>query len=661
MELGFRCFSWRIWVWALATRVRQFRIFLSSPGDVAEERDIARDLIKDVLPYSPFIRGRAAFDVVSWDDPHAAPGLDAHLTPQEAINRQLPKPSECDIVIVILWSRMGTPLPDNITKAGGSACQSGTEWEFLDGASGTGVTLLFRRTEEPVIGARDPKLQEKLAQLEKVDAFFEQFRQADGSLSGSVAAYETVDGFRTLLRQNLESVFSGLLGDAFCEELGVTKAAVETMLTILKEQEVSPEQLEAKLKEIAERHVALTERLHELSRSNDEPEVAQKREQAAEAIERGDYDRAEALLAEAVAIDRSAIGEQQEALDHRKLSAAATIGQQGALEKTRLNYRKAAAYFAEAAGLVQDVDADARLSYLMKQASVLDDHGSEFGDNLALVKAIEVYRVVLEERPRDCVPLDWAVTQNNLGNALWTLGARDSGPLRLEEAVSAYRSALEEYTRDRVPLDWAKTQNNLGAALSTLGVRESGPLRLEEAVTAYRSALEEQTRDHVPLDWAAIQNNLGTALQTLGARESGPLRLEEAVTAYRSALEERVRDRVPLDWAKTQNNLRTALSTLGARESGTLRLEEAVSAYRAALEELMRDRVPLDWAMTQNNLGETLKILGERTCRKDQLDAALEAVRNAAEVFLDEAGMMHHEDAFKQRIAEIEAAITRLS
>ncbi|MGI9506599.1 MAG: hypothetical protein ACR2RE_26455, partial [Geminicoccaceae bacterium] len=66
-------------------------------------------------------------------------------------------------------------------------------------------------------------------------------------------------------------------------------------------------------------------------------------------------------------------------------------------------------------------------------------------------------------------------------------------------------------------------------------------------------------------------------------------------------------------------------------------------------------------AMTQNNLGETLKILGERTCRKDQLDAALEAVRNAAEVFLDEAGMMHHEDAFKQRIAEIEAAITRLS
>jgi hypothetical protein len=40
--------------------------------------------------------------------------------------------------------------------------------------------------------------------------------------------------------------------------------------------------------------------------------------------------------------------------------------------------------------------------------------------------------------------------------------------------VAAYRAALEERTRDRVPLDWATTQNNLGTALATLGARESG-------------------------------------------------------------------------------------------------------------------------------------------------------------------------------------------
>ena len=55
--------------------------------------------------------------------------------------------------------------------------------------------------------------------------------------------------------------------------------------------------------------------------------------------------------------------------------------------------------------------------------------------------------------------------QNNLGNALRTLGERESGTARLEEAVTAYRAALAERTRDRAPLQWAMTQNNLGSAL----------------------------------------------------------------------------------------------------------------------------------------------------------------------------------------------------
>jgi exonuclease VII small subunit len=74
----------------------------------------------------------------------------------------------------------------------------------------------------------------------------------------------------------------------------------------------------------------------------------------------------------------------------------------------------------------------------------------------------------------------------------------ESGTERLEEAVAAYRDALEELTHERVPLDWAATQNNLGNALTTLGERESGTARLEEAVAAYRDALEELTRENAP-------------------------------------------------------------------------------------------------------------------------------------------------------------------
>ena len=39
-----------------------------------------------------------------------------------------------------------------------------------------------------------------------------------------------------------------------------------------------------------------------------------------------------------------------------------------------------------------------------------------------------------------------AMTQNNLGNALQTLGERESGTERLEQSVTAYRAALEEFT-----------------------------------------------------------------------------------------------------------------------------------------------------------------------------------------------------------------------
>ena len=41
------------------------RVFLSSPGDVADERALARRVLKDELPYDPFLRGQVTFDAVS--------------------------------------------------------------------------------------------------------------------------------------------------------------------------------------------------------------------------------------------------------------------------------------------------------------------------------------------------------------------------------------------------------------------------------------------------------------------------------------------------------------------------------------------------------------------------------------------------------------------
>src|SRR5262249_13362827 len=108
-------------------------------------------------------------------------------------------------------------------------------------------------------------------------------------------------------------------------------------------------------------------------------------------------------------------------------------------------------------------------------------------------------------------------------------GEPESGTANLEEAIAAHREALKGLTRERAPLDWARKQENLGNALLTLGQRESGTERLEQAIAAYREALKEWTRKRAPLDWARNQENLGNAQLTLGQRESGTERLEQAV------------------------------------------------------------------------------------------------------------------------------------
>ena len=89
-----------------SAKTQVFRIFLASPGDVQDERDLARVVI-DQIRHERAFRDRLCIEIIAWDQLPT----DAGLTLQEAIKQGLPKPSECDLVVVIIWSRMGTPLP----------------------------------------------------------------------------------------------------------------------------------------------------------------------------------------------------------------------------------------------------------------------------------------------------------------------------------------------------------------------------------------------------------------------------------------------------------------------------------------------------------------------------------------------------------------------
>jgi tetratricopeptide (TPR) repeat protein len=117
------------------------------------------------------------------------------------------------------------------------------------------------------------------------------------------------------------------------------------------------------------------------------------------------------------------------------------------------------------------------------------------------------------------------------------LGQQEGGTGRLEEAIAAYRAALKERTRERVPLDWAQTQNNLGNTFAMLGQREGGTARLEEAVAAYQVALEELMRERVPLDWAVTTGSQGRSLMLLAERGGDLSTAEQALSQITAALE----------------------------------------------------------------------------------------------------------------------------
>lgn len=179
------------------------RIFLASPGDVIAERQAARDLLEQ-LEREPLVRRQFTIEAVSWDDPDAPAPMLATLTPQQAVVRALPRPSECDLTVVILWGRMGTPLAER--KPDGTPYASGSEWEFEDARRAGRPILVYRRTTALPEATDEASTQQRAA----VARFFGRFTGPDGTLTGGYAAYETVEQFTDRLRKDVQSLLPTL-------------------------------------------------------------------------------------------------------------------------------------------------------------------------------------------------------------------------------------------------------------------------------------------------------------------------------------------------------------------------------------------------------------------------------------------------------------------
>lgn len=177
----------------------QVRIFVSSPADVDHERAIVKDVIErlaqEYLPYFPL---RA----ILWEE--------EALTADRTFQAGLTQPSECEIVLVILWARLGSPLPDNPYRG-----MTGTEWEFVDAVTNSSMAglpevLVYKKASPKLVDITDAEAaQEAIADRRRLDNFFRtHFFHQDNTFKRAFRTFDSDAQFRELVEVQLRKLLN---------------------------------------------------------------------------------------------------------------------------------------------------------------------------------------------------------------------------------------------------------------------------------------------------------------------------------------------------------------------------------------------------------------------------------------------------------------------
>ena len=193
---------------------RTIRIFISSPADVRPERLKAEQIVARLD--REFIY-HFHVEAVLWErEPLVA---SRHFNDPENI----PQPRGTDIVVVILWSRLGVPLPEEERFRGavsGRMPVTGTEWEFEDALASARERnvpdlLLYRKTARISADLDDEvALDEARAQRASVQDFIGRWFRADSG-PGYTAASHSFDAtaeFERLLYEHLRALLERRAG-----------------------------------------------------------------------------------------------------------------------------------------------------------------------------------------------------------------------------------------------------------------------------------------------------------------------------------------------------------------------------------------------------------------------------------------------------------------
>jgi WD40 repeat protein/ABC-type iron transport system FetAB ATPase subunit len=182
----------------MGAELPRVRVFLSSPADVAPERDIAeRAVVRLAGIWKDYLR----LELKRWERDH----YEAVRSFQAAIGEM----AEYDIFIGILWKRIGTSLPvDEFRRPDGSPYESGTVFEIemaiASGAKqGRPKVYVFRSTA-PVLFAAETAEQDQRQYALLQQWWNRTFRDTEGHFPRGFQTYADLDEFESSLEALLE-------------------------------------------------------------------------------------------------------------------------------------------------------------------------------------------------------------------------------------------------------------------------------------------------------------------------------------------------------------------------------------------------------------------------------------------------------------------------
>lgn len=186
---------------------KKFQIFISSPGDVIPERRVLKAVVARL---NEEFSGQAYLIPILWEE--------EPLLASDTFQAQIHPPSETDIYIGILWSRIGSPLPETILRPDGSRYDSGTAFEFEDALqgyqeNGKPEMLLYRKSGAPVMSLSDNSaVLERLEQIERLSTYIDRWLIAeDGSYIGAFHNFDDPEQFEAMAEIHLRKMVEKLL------------------------------------------------------------------------------------------------------------------------------------------------------------------------------------------------------------------------------------------------------------------------------------------------------------------------------------------------------------------------------------------------------------------------------------------------------------------